>query len=328
MNLPDIASVPVTISLLDPSVTSLNHGDQIIIQAVKRELQELFPQAFIRNFSTHLPLGRFARRLIAASPLTIVGGSNLLASDMYGYRQWQITLLDSLVVKQAVLMGVGWWQYQTKPTNYTRLLLKRLLHPTLLHAVRDSYTRQQLLEAGIGNTLLTGCPSLWRLTADHCRQIPRVKGEEVLFTLTDYLPDPVADLALCSTLCASYDKVFFWPQGSEDLNYLATLGLSSHNLELLPSSLAAFDELLESNRSLDYVGTRLHAGIRALQYGRRSLIVAIDNRATEMGKDFGLPVVLRRDISNVEQLLTSEFVTELQLPWKAIDEWKGQFTAL
>jgi hypothetical protein len=40
----------------------------------------------------------------------------------------------------------------------------------------------------------------------------------------------------------------------------------------------------------------LAAGRRALQRGRRSLIVAIDNRAREMSRDFGVPTVGRAEV--------------------------------
>ena len=49
-------------------------------------------------------------------------------------------------------------------------------------------------------------------------------------------------------------------------------------------TLEAFDNLLESEIDLDYIGTRLHAGIRAIQKKRRSIIIGVDNRALEMQK--------------------------------------------
>jgi hypothetical protein len=42
---------------------------------------------------------------------------------------------------------------------------------------------------------------------------------------------------------------------------------------------------------VDFVGARLHGGIRALQRGRRTLTIALDNRAREIAGDTGMPVV-------------------------------------
>ncbi|TOG81065.1 capsular biosynthesis protein, partial [Vibrio parahaemolyticus] len=63
---------------------------------------------------------------------------------------------------------------------------------------------------------------------------------------------------------------------------------------IIAPSLESFDEVLSSG-NVDYIGTRLHGGVRALQKKVRTLILAIDNRAWEKKKDFNLPVVERND---------------------------------
>jgi polysaccharide pyruvyl transferase WcaK-like protein len=83
--------------------------------------------------------------------------------------------------------------------------------------------------------------------------------------------------------------------------------------------------MLASDLDIDYVGNRLHAGIRALQHGRRTIIVAIDNRAREMGQDFALPTVDRTDIERLEHLVPAPFETAVKLPNEAIARWKAQF---
>ena len=52
------------------------------------------------------------------------------------------------------------------------------------------------------------------------------------------------------------------------------------------------------SENIDYVGTRLHAGIRALQHKKRTIIIGIDNRAIEKAKDFNLTVIDRKNIKN------------------------------
>lgn len=63
--------------------------------------------------------------------------------------------------------------------------------------------------------------------------------------------------------------------------------------KLLTPNMEVFDELVETTVSLDFVGTRLHAGIRVLQHKRRSIILGIDNRAPEKAIGFNLPVCPR-----------------------------------
>jgi polysaccharide pyruvyl transferase WcaK-like protein len=79
------------------------------------------------------------------------------------------------------------------------------------------------------------------------------------------------------------------------------------------------------NESVDFIGLRLHAGIRSLQRSRRTLIVAIDNRATEISKDTNLPVVARGDLKAIESWITTSSPTKIQLPEAAIASWKQQF---
>ena len=90
-------------------------------------------------------------------------------------------------------------------------------------------------------------------------------------------------------------------------------------------SLQALDEILTID--IDYLGTRLHAGIRALQNKKRTLILAVDNRAIEISKDTNLPVVPRNDWESITSWIESDYTTQIILPWSNIDKWKSQFQA-
>ena len=76
---------------------------------------------------------------------------------------------------------------------------------------------------------------------------------------------------------------------------------------------------------LDYVGLRLHGGIRAMQCGRRAIILEVDNRAREMGKDFALPTVERGALEEIDGLITCPFQICLQPPLERVNRWKRQF---
>jgi polysaccharide pyruvyl transferase WcaK-like protein len=79
------------------------------------------------------------------------------------------------------------------------------------------------------------------------------------------------------------------------------------------------------NHDIDYVGTRLHAGIRALQKKRRAIIIAIDNRAIEKQKDFNLTIINRDKIDYLKDKILSSFNTDIRIPVSNIDLWKKQF---
>jgi hypothetical protein len=63
-----------------------------------------------------------------------------------------------------------------------------------------------------------------------------------------------------------------------------------------------------------------------MQKRRRCLVIAIDNRATEISKDFELPVLPRRKSAEVLNWIYGEAPTRVKLPLNAIAAWRAQFT--
>lgn len=310
------------ITILDTSVASTNLGDQIIMEAVRRELASLLPEAFAYSVASHEWMGMKSRGLLRRSEVAFAGGSNLLSSRMWVRAVWKLSPLDALLCDNVVLMGCGWYQFQRKPDPYTRWLLKSVLSRDHVHSVRDSYTLKMLQSIGVSNAINTGCPTIWALTPEHCEALPRNKAKSVLTTLNTYIPDAAADRKLLEVLRRNYEKVFVWVQTASDYEYAQ--GLES-DLHFIPPSLAAYDRLLESEPELDYVGNRLHGGIRAMQRGRRAIIIEIDNRAREMGRDFGLPTVERDDFAKLEAMIRGPLVIAARPPAAEIQRWKAQF---
>jgi polysaccharide pyruvyl transferase WcaK-like protein len=237
------------------------------------------------------------------------------------YNQWKINLWDSLFIKDAILMGVGWWQYQKKPNLYTKILYHRILHKGYLHSVRDNYTKRQLESIGINNVVNTACPTMWSLTDEHCQDIPRRKSDSVLVTFTEYNQNQEYDFNLIKLLKERYSNIYFWTQQPKDYKYMYSI--YGNKAIYVKPSLQALDEILTID--IDYLGTRLHAGIRALQNKKRTLILAVDNRAIEISKDTNLPVVPRNDWESITSWIESAYETRIRLPWSNIDKWKSQF---
>jgi polysaccharide pyruvyl transferase WcaK-like protein len=316
----------VQIALYDTSVGSPNIGDQIIMQSVEAELADLLPFAFISRIPTHDRIGKYGRRQLRNADLIVAGGTNLLFSTWRRHRQWRMTLPDLAAIdRKLVLMGTGWTNYLSPPGLFARKAYGAILSRNLIHSVRDSYSQRQLAAAGFLDVLNTACPTLWRLSPDALSKVPVKKGKRVITTLTDYRRDPANDAHMLKTLTQSYSQTLLWMQGRDDLAYFKSLGVEG--IGILPPTLAAFDLALQEAET-DYAGTRLHAGIRALQKGNRALIVSVDNRAREMGKDFGLPVLERSDIAALEARLHAAEPLRIKLPEAEISAWRGQFKAM
>jgi len=317
-------SHPDQVVFFDPALSSQNVGDEIISSSAREWLSPLFETDFKMRVSTHQKMSFRYRRYLNDSKLMFVLGSNLLKSGMLiGFRQWDISLFDALQLNDVVLVGCGWHSYEKRVDAYSSLLYKMVLSDRYYHSVRDEYTKNKMEQIGITNVINTGCSTMWGFTPEFCENIPREKASYAVATLTDYNRDPVRDEEMLSTLLRNYDDVSIWLQGNGDRRYAASLP-SFRKCGTISSTLEAFDEVLAS-KEVDYVGTRLHGGIRALQHGRRALIIAIDNRAREKHRDFNIPVLERDAMVDLEAWIKGGQATDIHIPIAEIDRFLRQF---
>lgn len=311
----------MNITLLDTSIATDNLGDEIIMDAIESTVRGLLPGTGVDRVATHKYMTSVSRQLLKRSELSIVCGTNILESHMWLRPQWKLRPWDVTALNNAVLCGVGWRAYSIKPDPYTNWLLRKVLNKDYIHSVRDRYTAEKLTSLGL-NVVNTSCPTLWELTPERCAAVPSKKADTVLTSLTWYIPRPSTDRAILDLLVKKYKEVYFWPQQSEDSDYLASLGVAG--IKFLEPSLSAYDEFLETVDT-DYVGLRLHGGIRCIQKGRRSLVIPVDNRATEISRDTGLPTIARDDLMGIERWISVPEKIALNLPNEAIAQWKDQF---
>lgn len=305
----------IRLGWLDPSVNSRNTGDQIIADAVFNELTATLPDVDLVRLPTQTFLNRSERSLARSCDKFVVGGTNILNGNIPRYIQWKLDPGTYTAYKRRVsTMGVGWWQYQATVNSMSRRVWKNLLTAGT-NSVRDAYTAERLGEMGV-DAINTSCPTVWRLPASTA--FSSVAPARVLMTITDYHKDPQRDTRLIRGLQDRYDEVWVWPQGARDREYLSGI---DKDVKFIGPALSDFDDALAS-KEVDYVGTRLHAGVRALQHGVRSTILAIDNRATEISRDIGLPVMSNALTESDWSQVDSRSPANLCIPHAAIGKWK------
>ena len=328
------------VTLFDPSLwtnegqLSSNLGDVIINESVKKYLNNIFPGIDYAPISSHqVPRDNLIRGARKSS-FVFFGGTNALSSDLEEYNQWKLPVPHRLVwpfkfpVNDVILMGVGWWQYQDFPTGYTRAFYNRALSHKHSHSVRDSYTEQKMKQLGFDNVINTGCPTMWGLNGLHVAA--RTGGSEnCLFTLTDYNKNPVADDKIIELILGNYrGKIFFFPQGSLDTEYIVSLSnyqKYSSRITIINRTYEDYVAILDKY-DVDYIGTRLHAGIKALQLKKQALILSVDNRTIEISKDTGLPVAPRNDSEKILSWIGGQkLFNEIRMPIREIEQWKKQF---
>jgi polysaccharide pyruvyl transferase WcaK-like protein len=324
-----MAVVPKSISrprlcVFDTAIATDNLGDHIIMDAVWDVLHEVFGRdPTVERIATHQYMPKEAYPGLANFDLGIVGGTNILKSHMFIRANWRLRFRDMFYLKNVVLLGVGWQQYQGAVDIFSRALFKSILSKRWMHSVRDEYTRDQM-HGQVKNVVYTACPTLWALNEQKCAAVPTTKARSAIVSLTYYRPDP-SDAALVRMLLEEYQSVHFWCQQDKDLDYLRSLAPAAEIPVI--ADIDAYNQILQAG-NVDVVGTRLHGGIRALQYACRALILTVDNRAVELAKTTNIPIVDRRDLDAIKQWIQKSPAVSISLPWDAINAWKGQFSAL
>lgn len=307
---------------------SRNMGDYIINESVDNELKEIYKGNFIVNYSTHTPVATWYQcssksgvmGYCNSAKLKFIAGTNLLSNNMFRpWPNWNVNIFNYKPYKNAILVGCGLNGKFTKANLYTKLLYKKILSKEYIHSTRDENTKNFLESIGF-KAINTGCATLWKLTKEFCKEIPTEKSDKVIFTLTDYCKDIEKDQKLIDILKKSYNKVYFWVQGSRDYDYLNSLK-NIENINII-FSLEEYRNLLE-NGNIDFVGTRLHAGIYAMQHKVRSIIIVVDNRTRDMRETYNLVSINRENKKVIECLyinLKKNNLFEFQLIDEVINE--------
>lgn len=143
-----------------------------------------------------------------------------------------------------------------------------------------------------------------------------------MVTFTDYRKDFLRDKKLLEIVRKCYKEMYIWPQGSGDFDYIRELlNQTKIDAKVIPATLRSFDNLLLS-KDLDYVGTRLHGGIRALQHKKRTIIIAVDHKAKSFGRDFNLPVFDENNIDLLEEKIKEPIDIRIKIDKEAIETFK------
>ncbi len=262
-------SHPKRINLLDTAVSTANLGDLIIVGSMLKELSFVLDKLHVTNVPTHDYIGKVGRKLIQESPLSLMLGTNILQSKHKMNRGWRLRRGDAASLANKVLLcGVGWSNYEKRVRYRQKRFYRKALNSELLHSVRDSRVQEMLHAIGITNVVNTSCLTTWSLNEEHCKEIPTKKSSKAVFTVTGHKPSD-SDRLMLSTLDTIYDELHFWPQQLGDMEYFLSVADEAmlKKANIIPPSLNAYDAFLAENDT-DYVGTRLHGGIRALQHDK------------------------------------------------------------
>lgn len=324
----------INISVFDTSQGTQNLGDYIIMDSINREMKYLFDGNFVTRYSTHTPIAHLYQnfrkgmvlRVLEKSKYKFIGGTNIFKNSLLRFNpDWNINIFNIKFYKDSIAIGCGSALNTRRMNLYTKFLYKRILNKKYIHSTRDERTKKMLESLGF-KAINTGCATMWCLNEKHCKKIPKNKSHSVVFTLTDYLKDKEKDQILIDILVKNYDNIYYWPQGAEDFEYYKEFK-NINKIIIINPNILSFKEILKED--IDYVGTRLHAGIYALQHCKRSIIISIDERARDIDKNYNLNCIDREMIEQeLEKKINSSFETKIKIDEEKINQWKKQFKSI
>lgn len=326
--------------LFDTALATSNTGDEIIFESVKLGLKPVIDNASVYRMATHVQnysaFQMFLHRHIYADAkikaineeahYKFICGTNLLTPNLFRPRgQFMLNFSNKSLYENAILVGVGRIRDFKKFKNqYTENLYKKALSKQFLHSVRDEETKDVLESIGI-KCINTGCPTLWMMNADKCASIPTKKSDNIVFSLSGYESqrEIYRDKRMLSCLLKNYKTVYAWIQTTADEAYIREINDDDKNIEYI-YSLEYFKKILDEG-NIDYVGTRLHGGIYAMQHNVRSLIVAIDERAIGFHESNNLPIIRREEIEKLDEVINGKLITDIHLNTGGINTFIEQF---
>lgn len=321
------------IAIFDTALGTSNVGDEIILDSIYHNMSDVFSHGFSLRLATHVNNFSWLQMLrnngkvhfFRNADWKFVCGTNLIAQTRVGKinPQWQLYLSNLPIYRNCVLIGVGTTKRTERLDFLASYLYRRVLSKQYLHSVRDELTKNIVESLGC-KAINTGCPTLWNLTEEHCRKIPRGKADACIFSVSGYKDqiDRKQDQKMLDILCLNYDTLFAWIQTTDDESYLDSLTVKKSVKKIY--SLSKYRELLQGG-NVDYVGTRLHGGVFALQNGCRSIIISIDHRADGFHETNNLPILKRREIDSLDGMINSNWSTEIKIDESAVKAFKSQF---
>ncbi|MCM1270057.1 MAG: polysaccharide pyruvyl transferase family protein [Ruminococcus flavefaciens] len=320
--------------IFDTAICTSNLGDEIILDAICRNMKEVFDNNFMLRLSTHSSNFSFMQMMRNNKKINyclnaeykFVCGTNLISQKRVGKinTQWQIHPYEIPIFRNSILVGAGTTDGSEKVDFYAKYLYKKVLSDKYMHSVRDELTKRVIESLGF-KAINTGCPTLWELTPEHCREIKRSKSENCIITVSGYADqkDASVDQVFVDIVKKNYNKIYAWIQTTEDEKYLYSLK-ETENIEKI-YSLSKYREILR-NGNVDYIGTRLHGGVFAMQNKVRSVVISIDHRAEGFHEKNNIPIIRRKNVeSNLERIIHSDFETKIINDYDAINKFKSQF---
>lgn len=328
-----MGDISMNVVVFNTAIGTSNNGDYIIYNSAIDALRPLLDNSFVMEFGSHLKnLGlihymtnSFKCRFANNCDYKFVLGTNLLSPTILKhYPQWPIMPLERRLYRDCIMMGVGLTKDAKQPSLITKSIYSQIMRRDIIHSVREDNAKAVLEKIPGVKAINTGCPSLWPLDSEKCQRIPKGKAKNAIISVSGYgnQTNLVADQRLVEIVEKNYDKVYIWGQTTEDIAYFNRLRHTKDAQAVY--SLRQFGDIC-TNGNVDYIGTRLHGAVFAMQHDVRAINIIIDHRAREFNRINNINAVFRENIDELEDYINHDIVTNIRLNEEGIRNWLGQF---
>ena len=307
--------------LIPPSLPwkTMNLGDGFILRGIERLLGSFDPRLI---FSPRVQPGEAEQAAMASAPAVLLGGANQLHDN---YRIWPGLTPEKL--RQApfvfVPIGVGIHGEAGHTINMspeTRAILE-IVHERIEYSSWRCPRTVRYLEASLphlkGRFMMTGCPVAYDTPVLESKEMID-RHRVVAVTATERGDFWEREIAILEFVAKEFPRARKLLVVHQNFKPPARFEALRHRLRaadpnedqiihfrcvarkmgyriVFPSSA---DEALRLYQSVDiHFGSRLHAHLHMLSRNKRSILVAIDDRARGMGEAFDFPLLEPNELS-------------------------------
>ncbi len=283
-----------SIAFINPSVSSKNIGDLFINDSVKRIL--VFDPQRSCDIDPRKPIGAAEIEQINRCQAAVIVGTCLWYKHIGKPSRWNFSIEELKRIRVPIIpLGVGAYRNFDDDNSFdddTREQIRIIHSSCALSSARDLRTVEVLNEAGIQNTVMTACPTLFRNLQPHWKLVRNANSKRIAVTVRRNQSGNVR--VLIRHLRARGCEPVIAAQGAGDGFMQNWIPLIQKPVETLCEyNVAPYLKLIDDCAGA--IGWRLHGNMIHLAANRPAILFSTCSRGESFCQSFDLPTVRSPD---------------------------------
>ncbi|MBW6431839.1 polysaccharide pyruvyl transferase family protein [Patescibacteria group bacterium] len=313
------------IAFINPRLSTSNVGDFFIESSIKTILK--YDTVNSIDIDPRKPLSNQDIENINKCDTAVILGTNLWYQCITKPGRWMIGIEDLKKISIPFIpLGVGTTQHKGEENTFrfeeeSLTLIKEIHNRCVESSSRDPRTYETLQKAGIKNTRMTGCPTLFR-SLDSEWKLNIKKTDKVVLTARKG-HDHNIDIII-KELIKRNKKPIIAAQKKNDL-YCARRRFPSFKKEvesIYEFNIEPYKNLVD--QAYGAIGWRLHGNMFHLAHGNPTMFFANCSRCLSFSEAFDLPCIYAEDkeiikkadlINSVERFLDADYFSGFKVKY-------------